>query len=141
MIHDLAHPYETLRAIRAALRPGGALLMAEHALSSDPDVNVANPFAAALYTVSRVPICMPASLSEHGEGLGLAWGDDANPVPRSPMPASTSVDRQTLERDPLNAGIYLRCASTDNCIDLNEDWCRASGRRPSLRTAGRGAAR
>lgn len=52
VVHDLAQPYVTLRAIRGALRSGGVLLMAEHALSHDPDENVAHPFGAAL-TPSR----------------------------------------------------------------------------------------
>ena len=37
VVHDLARPYETLRAIHGSLRPGGLLLMAEHALSHRPE--------------------------------------------------------------------------------------------------------
>ena len=75
VVHDLARPYETLAAIRTALRPGGVFVMAEHALSSRPEQNVGHPLAAALYTVSLFH-CMTASLSEHGEGIGLAWGEE-----------------------------------------------------------------
>ena len=45
VVHDLARPYEALRAIHEALRPGGVLLMAEHALSHRPEQNVAHPLA------------------------------------------------------------------------------------------------
>jgi 2-polyprenyl-3-methyl-5-hydroxy-6-metoxy-1,4-benzoquinol methylase len=101
VIHDLAHPYGTLRAIRTALRPGGALLMAEHALSDKPEENVGHPFAAALYTVSLFH-CMAASLSEHGEGLGLAWGEQ--PIRAALSDAGfASVELHTLAGDPLNA--------------------------------------
>jgi hypothetical protein len=76
VVHDLAKPYETLRAINGALRPDGLLLMAEHALSDRPEENVAHPLAAAFYTVSLFH-CLAASLSEQGEGLGIAWGQEA----------------------------------------------------------------
>ena len=101
VVHDLAHPYETLRAIRGALRPGGALLMVEHALSSRPEENVGHPFAAALYTVSLFH-CMTASLSEGGEGLGLAWGEERI---RAALAGAgfVRVLRHALEGDPMNA--------------------------------------
>jgi 2-polyprenyl-3-methyl-5-hydroxy-6-metoxy-1,4-benzoquinol methylase len=101
VVHDLAHPYETLRAIHDALRPGGALLMAELALSSRPDENAGHPFAAALYTVSLFH-CMTASLSEGGEGLGLAWGED-NIRAALATAGFTRVQKASLEGDPLNA--------------------------------------
>lgn len=101
VIHDLARPYETLAAIRRSLRPGGVLVMAELALSSEPEENVAHPFAAALYTVSLFH-CMTASLSEEGEGLGLAWGDTG--IREALADAGFGrTDRHVLEGDPLNA--------------------------------------
>jgi len=101
VIHDLAHPYETLRAIRDALRPGGVLLMAELALSSRPEENAGHPFAAALYTVSLFH-CMTASLSEGGEGLGVAWGDD-NIRAALADAGFVHVAGESLDGDPLNA--------------------------------------
>ena len=100
VIHDLARPYETLRAIHDALRPGGVLLMAEHALSSRPEENVGHPFAPALYTVSLFH-CMTASLSEGGEGLGLAWGEDRIRAALADA-GFGAVDQHQIEGDPLN---------------------------------------
>jgi SAM-dependent methyltransferase len=98
---DLARPYDTLRAIRTALRPGGAFLMAELALSARPEENAGHPLAAALYTVSLFH-CMTASLSEGGEGLGLAWGETA--IRAALRDAGfVNVGRGSLEGDPLNA--------------------------------------
>jgi SAM-dependent methyltransferase len=74
VVHDLARPYETLRAIHRALRQGGVLLMAEHALSDRPEQNLGHPLAATFYTVSLFH-CLTGSLSEQGEGLGIAWGE------------------------------------------------------------------
>jgi 2-polyprenyl-3-methyl-5-hydroxy-6-metoxy-1,4-benzoquinol methylase len=101
VIHDLAHPYEALRTLRASLRPGGVLVLAEHALSQHPEENVGHPFAAALYTVSLFH-CMTASLSEDGEGLGIAWGD--GPIRAALAEAGFArVEPIALEHDPLNA--------------------------------------
>ena len=106
VIHDLARPYDALRAIRAALRPGGVFLLAEHALSHDPDENVGHPFGAALYTVSLFH-CMTASLSQGGEGLGLAWGEERI-RPALAEAGFTEVVRDGLEGDPLNAYYVAR---------------------------------
>ena len=100
VVHDLARPDETLGAIQNALRPGGVLLMAELDLSSRPEENTGHPFAAALYTVSLFH-CMTASLSEGGEGLGVA-----GPARIRPALAGAGflrVDKRSLESDPLNA--------------------------------------
>jgi len=101
VIHDLARPRETLRAIRRALHRRGVLLMAEHALSSRPQENVGHPFAAALYTVSLYH-CMTASLSEGGEGLGLAWGDERIRAALADA-GFGAVERHALEGDVLTA--------------------------------------
>jgi SAM-dependent methyltransferase len=100
VIHDLAEPYETLRTVRESLRPGGLFLMVELALSNRPEENVGHPFAAALYTVSMFH-CMAASLSEHGEGLGLAWGEDRI-RPALAEAGFTEVEKHNLELDPLD---------------------------------------
>jgi 2-polyprenyl-3-methyl-5-hydroxy-6-metoxy-1,4-benzoquinol methylase len=100
VIHDLARPYDALRAIRAAIRPGGVLVMAEHALSHRPEENAAHPLAPILYTVSLFH-CLTASLSEHGEGLGIAWGEEA--IRKALADAGfTAVEQRALEGDPFN---------------------------------------
>jgi 2-polyprenyl-3-methyl-5-hydroxy-6-metoxy-1,4-benzoquinol methylase len=101
VVHDLARPYETLRAIRRALRTGGSLLMAEHALSERPEQNIGHPLAATFYTVSLFH-CLTGSLSEDGEGLGIAWGDV--PIRRALADAGFgAVATHSLEGDPFNA--------------------------------------
>jgi SAM-dependent methyltransferase len=106
VIHDLAQPYETLRRIRESLRPGGVFLMVELALSDRPEENVGHPFAAALYTVSMFH-CMTASLSEHGEGLGLAWGE-SRIRPALAEAGFTEVEKHSLELDPLDDYYVVR---------------------------------
>lgn len=100
VVHDLARPHETLRAINGALREGGTLLMAEHALSHRPEENTTHPLAATFYTVSLFH-CMTASLSEDGEGLGIAWGEERI-RPALAESGFTSVDAHVLDGDPFN---------------------------------------
>jgi SAM-dependent methyltransferase len=100
VVHDLARPHETLRAVHGALRPGGVLLMAEHALSDRPEENAGHPLAAALYTVSLFH-CMTASRSEGGEGIGIAWGE-ARIRPALAAAGFDGVEAHALEGDPFN---------------------------------------
>jgi 2-polyprenyl-3-methyl-5-hydroxy-6-metoxy-1,4-benzoquinol methylase len=76
VIHDLAHPRETLAGIHSALRPGGTFLMIEIAASSHLHQNLEHPLAAGLYSAS-VLHCMTVSLSQGGPGLGAMWGEEA----------------------------------------------------------------
>ena len=73
-IHDQAHPAQVLAGIAAALRPGGAFLMADIRASSNLEDNLDNPFATFLYGVSTMH-CMTVSLSLDGDGLGTVWGE------------------------------------------------------------------
>jgi SAM-dependent methyltransferase len=100
VVHDLARPHDALGQIRRALREGGVLLMAEHALSHRPEENTAHPLAATFYTVSMFH-CMTASLSEGGEGLGIAWGEERI-RPALTGAGFAAVDTHALEGDPFN---------------------------------------
>lgn len=73
-IHDLAHPREVLSAIVAALRPDGVFLMVDVHASSNLQDNIAHPMGPMLYATSCLH-CMTVSLSQGGEGLGTAWGE------------------------------------------------------------------
>jgi len=73
-IHDLAHPRQVLSAIPTALRPDGIFLMVDVHASSRLEENIEHPMAPMLYTVSCMH-CMTVSLSQGGEGLGTAWGE------------------------------------------------------------------
>ena len=108
VVHDLARPDSTLAAIRAGLRPGGLLLMAEHALSHRPEQNTAHPLAATFYTVSLFH-CMTASLAEGGEGLGIAWGDERI-RPALTAAGFGAVDSFALDGDPFNVYYAARPA-------------------------------
>ena len=100
VVHDLARPLETLRAICGGLREGGILIMAEHALSHRPEENAAHPLAATFYVVSLFH-CMTASLSEDGEGIGIAWGEERI-RPALAESGFSSVDAHALVGDPFN---------------------------------------
>jgi hypothetical protein len=74
--------------------------MAAHALSDRPDENVAHPLAATFYTVSLFH-CLAASLSEQGEGLGIAWGEDG--IREALADAGFGpARRHALDGDPFN---------------------------------------
>jgi len=70
-IHDMTHPSEVVRAIRAALRPDGTWLLVDiKALDTFEQNRRKNPMAALMYGIS-VLSCMSSALSEpDGEGLG-----------------------------------------------------------------------
>jgi 2-polyprenyl-3-methyl-5-hydroxy-6-metoxy-1,4-benzoquinol methylase len=106
VVHDLARPYDALRAIRAALRPGGVLMMAEHALSDVPEENLGHPLAATFYTVSLFH-CMTASLSQGGEGLGIAWGERRIRAALAEAGFS-AVESHVLQGDPFN--VFYVCS-------------------------------
>lgn len=106
VIHDLARPYDALRAISGALREDGTLLMAEHALSHRPDENTAHPLASTFYTVSLFH-CMTASLSDGGEGLGIAWGEERI-RPALAESGFSTVDAHALDGDPFNVFYIAR---------------------------------
>ncbi len=72
-VHDQAQPARVLANIHRALRPGGALLMADIKASSNLEDNIEIPWAPLSYTVSTMH-CMTVSLAEGGTGLGSMWG-------------------------------------------------------------------
>jgi SAM-dependent methyltransferase len=75
-IHELARPAHVLAGARAALRPGGGLLMAEVAASSRLADNLDHPLGPALYALSTLH-CLTTSLAQGGDGLGALWGEEA----------------------------------------------------------------
>lgn len=69
-LHDMAHPDRALHAVRQALRPDGALLIADiNGRPTFEDNLRDNPMAAMMYGFSILS-CLSSSLSEPG-GLGL----------------------------------------------------------------------
>jgi len=72
-IHDQAKPEVVLREIVVALRPGGTFLMQDILASTQLEMNLDNPIATFLYTISTMH-CMTVSLAQGGAGLGTCWG-------------------------------------------------------------------
>lgn len=73
-IHDQAKPRTVLKAIDAALRPGGTFFMADIRASSNLEENLGHPLGPYFYLWS-VAHCMTVSLAQGGEGLGTMWGE------------------------------------------------------------------
>ena len=68
-IHDMTRPAETIRAIRAALKPAGTWLIADIKSAPTFEENLKRPMTALMYAFS-VMGCMSSALSEPG-GAGL----------------------------------------------------------------------
>ncbi len=73
--HHFTHPSAILGSIRGALRSGGALLIAEEALSGDVSVDAADPSAIIAYG-SDLLYCFQESKADGGAGLGTTWAGD-----------------------------------------------------------------
>jgi 2-polyprenyl-3-methyl-5-hydroxy-6-metoxy-1,4-benzoquinol methylase len=72
-LHDMGDPVASARRIRAALRPGGSLMVVEPAASEHPEDNH-HPLGRLFYACSTA-ICVPSSLAQHGsQGLGNQSG-------------------------------------------------------------------
>jgi SAM-dependent methyltransferase len=70
--HHLPDPDAVLDGMRAALRPGGSLLLAEAGLSGDPALDAADPTAVIVYG-SDLAYCYQESRADGGAGLGSTW--------------------------------------------------------------------
>jgi 2-polyprenyl-3-methyl-5-hydroxy-6-metoxy-1,4-benzoquinol methylase len=68
VVHDAAHPLALLRAVRAALHPGGAYLCVEP-LAPESLEDCAGPQGAYMYGTS-VLYCLTTALAAGGEGTG-----------------------------------------------------------------------
>jgi 2-polyprenyl-3-methyl-5-hydroxy-6-metoxy-1,4-benzoquinol methylase len=75
VLHDLAEPLQTLREIRALLKPDGTFFIVEPRAADRLEDN-RNPVAATFYGFS-VFHCMTQSLARGGPGLGTCLGPAA----------------------------------------------------------------
>jgi 2-polyprenyl-3-methyl-5-hydroxy-6-metoxy-1,4-benzoquinol methylase len=100
-IHDQAHPRDVLKSIADVLSPDGTFLMVDIKASSHPHENVDDPMAAFLYGVSLMH-CMTVSLSQDGEGLGAAWGEQTA-VRMLHEAGFANIDVKRLEGDFVNS--------------------------------------
>ncbi len=107
-VHDQKNPGDLIKAIHAALKPGGTYLMQDIAGSAYLENNMDMPMASHLYAISCMH-CMAISLGQGGVGLGTMWGWE---TARSMLEAAgfASIEKRLLEHDPLNVWFISRKA-------------------------------
>ena len=77
VVHDVPQPMKMLKEVFRVLKPGGAFFMMDNNVHTDVENNVENLKSPIVYFYSLFH-CMPVSLyAENGEGLGTAWGIEA----------------------------------------------------------------
>jgi SAM-dependent methyltransferase len=74
--HHMTNPDAVLDGLRAALRPGGSLLVAEAALSGDAAADAADPTGVIIYG-SDLIYCYQESKSAASPGMGATWAGRA----------------------------------------------------------------
>jgi ubiquinone/menaquinone biosynthesis C-methylase UbiE len=99
-IHDQSRPARVLDRIRAALRPGGVLLMQDVAGHTRLADNAGMPLAPFQYTISCMH-CMSVSLAAGGPGLGAMWGRE-KALEMLEAAGFDDVRVETLPHDPIN---------------------------------------
>lgn len=106
VIHDLAQPDATLRAIHAGLNSDGVFLMADVGAASDVEKNIGQPAGVSLYG-SSIFRCMTTSLAQGGEGLGTMWGRDTA-LERLGAAGFVEIDVKRIEADVINEYFIAR---------------------------------
>jgi 2-polyprenyl-3-methyl-5-hydroxy-6-metoxy-1,4-benzoquinol methylase len=105
VLHDLGDPGAALAHARAALAPGGAVLVVEPAAAGDYAANLASPMAALSYAASTFQ-CTPAALAQPG-GTALGAQAGAAAVRQLAHDAGYTQFRQVTQT-PVNIVIELR---------------------------------
>jgi SAM-dependent methyltransferase len=105
-VHDQARPAEMLASVYAALRPGGHVLCADIAASSELAGNLDNPQAPFLYAISTLH-CMTVSLAYGGVGLGTMWGEQVA-VQMFEAAGFKEVSVNRIDGDPTNNYYVMR---------------------------------
>lgn len=105
VVHDSVDPLGLLRAIRRALRPGGAYVCLEIACSDRLEEN-ANTLGAMFHGIS-VLYCMTTSLANGGAGLGTVGMHEPKVRELCAQAGFSSVRRVPLE-NPFNTLYEIR---------------------------------
>ena len=107
-LHDMTHPAEMMKAIRAAIRDDGVWLISDIKSHGTYEANVArNPMAAMMYGTS-VLTCMSSALSERG-GAGLGTLGLHGDLMRALATDAGFTQIEPLELDhPVNAFYVAR---------------------------------
>lgn len=107
-IHDMTHPMEAIRAIRAAIKPSGTWFIADPKSAPTFEENLQkNPMTALMYAFS-VMGCMSSALSEPGgAGLGTLGFNESVARKMTAEAGFTRFQRHDFE-NPLNAYYEVR---------------------------------
>lgn len=107
-IHDMTHPFETMRALRQAIAPDGTWLLVDIKAKDTFALNASeNPMASLMYGIS-VLSCMSSAMSEPGgAGLGTLG---LTPAKAEAMARAAGFSRfRRLDVDhPVNAFYEIR---------------------------------
>lgn len=107
-IHDMTHPAEVMRTIRAALAPDGVWLLADIKALDTFEENVSrNPMASLLYGVSVLSCLSSAMSAPDGAGLGTL-GLPESVARRMAADAGFGRFRRLAVEHPTNAFYEIR---------------------------------
>jgi 2-polyprenyl-3-methyl-5-hydroxy-6-metoxy-1,4-benzoquinol methylase len=106
-LHDMTHPAEAMRAIRAAIKPDGTWLIVDINGMPTPEENYAHPLGGLLYSFSVLDCLACSTFVEGGAGLGTLGLPE--PVARK-MTAEAGFTSFTVRDfgNPLNSFYEVR---------------------------------
>lgn len=105
-VHDQKDPFGLVQTVFNSLNEGGVFLMQEIGGSRDLKINIENPLAPLLYTISLMH-CTPISIGQGGPGLGTMWGVETAHEFLA-MAGFADVEVHRLPHDPVNAYFVAR---------------------------------
>ncbi|MBV9582435.1 MAG: class I SAM-dependent methyltransferase [Chloroflexi bacterium] len=108
VVHDMPQPLPALRAIRAALKPGGTYFVVEFNVSDDLDDNIHHPFNMGAFGYSAsLNYCMTQALAAGGVGTGTCMGE-AGLRDLAAEAGFTHVRRLEFPNNPFNSFYELK---------------------------------
>lgn len=105
-VHDQKDPQGLLNLVFNSLAKDGVFLMQDIGGSRDLEVNIQNPFAPLMYTISLMH-CTPISVGQGGPGLGAMWGVETAQEFLG-VAGFNQVQTHRLQHDPINAYFIAR---------------------------------
>lgn len=73
VLHDLPHPKVSVQEIYKVLSEKGVVIFVDPGIHSKHRDEIGNPVAGLALGVSMC-VCLPSSMSNGGEGVGIGWG-------------------------------------------------------------------
>ncbi len=105
-VHDQKDPQGLLDLVFDSLAEDGVFLMQDIGGSRDLAVNIENPLAPLLYTISLMH-CTPVSIGQGGPGLGAMWGVETAQELLA-IAGFGQIETHRLPHDPTNAYFVAR---------------------------------